>query len=61
LPPVSPPRLLDGLRLRAGVCAYPARTVEGVEVRRSRAKYPKVIKRVGKSPPQYVDWDMEDE
>jgi len=24
-------------------------------------KYPKVTKRVGKSPPQYVDWDEEDD
>jgi len=24
-----------------------------------RGKYPKVTKRVGKSPPQYVDWDAE--
>ena len=26
-----------------------------------RGKYPKVTKRVGASPPQYVDWDREDE
>lgn len=26
-----------------------------------RGKFPKVIKRVGESPPQYVDWDEEDE
>jgi hypothetical protein len=26
-----------------------------------RGKYPKVAKRVGASPPQYVDWDREDE
>lgn len=26
-----------------------------------RGKYPKVTKRMGKSPPQYVDWDEEDE
>jgi hypothetical protein len=25
-----------------------------------RGKYPKVTKRVGKSPPQYVDWDEEE-
>ena len=25
-----------------------------------RGKYPKVIKRMGKSPPQYVDWDEEE-
>ncbi len=24
-------------------------------------KFPKVIKRIGKSPPQYVDWDQEEE
>jgi hypothetical protein len=35
--------------------------VEAIEEKRSRAKFPKVIKRVGKSPPQYVDWDKEDE
>jgi hypothetical protein len=26
-----------------------------------RAKFPKIVKRVGESPPQYVDWDEEDE
>lgn len=26
-----------------------------------RGKYPKVTKRVGQSPPQYVDWDEEEE
>jgi hypothetical protein len=26
-----------------------------------RARYPKVTERVGESPPQYVDWDEEDE
>ena len=26
-----------------------------------RGKYPKVTKRVGASPPQYVDWEKEDE
>jgi hypothetical protein len=26
-----------------------------------RGKFPKVVKRVGKSPPQYVDWDEENE
>jgi hypothetical protein len=31
--------------------------VIGIEEKRGRAKFPKVIKRVGKSPPQYVDWD----
>lgn len=25
-----------------------------------RGKFPKVVKRVGKSPPQYVDWDEEE-
>lgn len=34
--------------------------VEGVEDVVPRGKYPKVTKRVGKSPPQYVDWDEED-
>jgi hypothetical protein len=35
--------------------------VGGVEDKVSRGKFPKVTKRVGKSPPQYVDWDEEDE
>jgi hypothetical protein len=35
--------------------------VEGVEEKAARGKYPRVTKRVGKSPPQYVDWDEEDE
>jgi hypothetical protein len=35
--------------------------VESVEKKVARGKYPRVIKRVGKSPPQYVDWDKEDE
>ncbi|MCI0455636.1 MAG: plasmid pRiA4b ORF-3 family protein [Gemmataceae bacterium] len=35
--------------------------VEGIEDTVPRGKYPKVTKRVGKSPPQYVDWDEEDE
>jgi hypothetical protein len=26
-----------------------------------RGKYPKITKRVGASPPQYADWDDEDE
>ena len=26
-----------------------------------KGKYPKVTKRIGESPPQYVDWDEEDE
>jgi len=34
--------------------------VEGVEAKPPRGKYPRVVKRVGKSPPQYVDLD-EDE
>jgi len=35
--------------------------VEAVEDGVKRGKYPKVAKKVGKSPPQYVDWDEEDE
>jgi hypothetical protein len=35
--------------------------VVAVEEKAARGKFPKVIKRVGKSPPQYVDWDEEDE
>lgn len=26
-----------------------------------KGKYPKVIKRIGQSPPQYIDWEEEDE
>ncbi len=35
--------------------------VEAVEDKTPRGRYPRVTKRVGKSPPQYVDWDEEDE
>lgn len=35
--------------------------VLGIDDQAGHGKYPKVIKRVGKSPPQYVDWDEEDE
>ena len=35
--------------------------VEGIEEKRTRAILPKVINWVGKSPPQYVDWDKENE
>jgi hypothetical protein len=35
--------------------------VEAVEEKAPRGKYPRVTKRVGKSPPQYVDWDKEEE
>jgi hypothetical protein len=34
--------------------------VVSVEELKVSGKYPKVTKRVGKSPPQYVDWDEED-
>ena len=34
--------------------------VVGIEEKAASGKYPKVIKRVGESPPQYVDWDEED-
>jgi len=36
-------------------------TVVNIEEKAGRGNYPKVIKRVGKSPPQYVDWDEEDD
>ena len=35
--------------------------VLAIEEAAARGKFPKVVKRVGKSPPQYVDWDEEDE
>ena len=35
--------------------------VVAIEEMAGRGKSPKVIKRVGESPPQYVDWDEEDE
>jgi hypothetical protein len=35
--------------------------VMAIEEKAVRGKFPKVIKRVGKSPPQYVDWDEEEE
>jgi hypothetical protein len=35
--------------------------VLAVEEQAARGKFPKVVKRVGKSPPQYADWDEEDE
>ena len=31
--------------------------VMDVEEKAGRGKYPKITKRVGESPPQYVDWD----
>jgi hypothetical protein len=34
--------------------------VEGVEDKVPRGKYPRVSKRVGKSPPQYADFDKEE-
>lgn len=33
--------------------------VVDIEEKARRGKYPKVTKRVGKSPPQYIDWDQE--
>jgi hypothetical protein len=27
----------------------------------ARARYPKIVDKIGKSPPQYVDWDEEDD
>ncbi len=35
--------------------------VIAIEEAAVRGKFPKVVKRVGKSPPQYVDWDEENE
>src|SRR5207302_11397543 len=35
--------------------------VEAVEDKVPPGKYPRLTKREGKSPPQYVDWDEEDE
>jgi hypothetical protein len=35
--------------------------VVAVEEKAARGKFPKMVKRVGKSPPQYADWDEEDE
>ncbi len=32
-----------------------------IEEEAGRGNYAKVTKRVGKSPPQYVDWDEEDD
>ncbi len=34
--------------------------VVAIEEKVGRGKYPKVTKRVGKSPPQYVEWDEEE-
>jgi hypothetical protein len=34
--------------------------VVDIEEKAGRGKYPKVTKRVGESPPQYVDWDEEE-
>jgi len=35
--------------------------VVAIEETAGRGKFPKIVKRVGKSPPQYVDWDEVDE
>jgi hypothetical protein len=35
--------------------------VVAIEENVGRERFPKVIKRVGESPPQYVDWDEEEE
>lgn len=35
--------------------------VVAVEDRAARGKFPKVTERIGKSPPQYADWDEEEE
>ena len=34
--------------------------VVAIEETAGRGKFPKVVKRLGESPPQYVDWDEED-
>lgn len=34
--------------------------VLAVDSKVPKGKYPKVVKRIGKSPPQYADWDEED-
>ena len=34
--------------------------VATIEEKVGREKYPKIVKRTGKSPPQYVDWDEEE-
>jgi Plasmid pRiA4b ORF-3-like protein len=34
--------------------------VVAIEGRPTRGKFPKVTKRIGQSPPQYVDWDEEE-
>jgi hypothetical protein len=35
--------------------------VVAIEEVTGRGKFPKIVKRVGESPPQYVDWDEEEE
>lgn len=35
--------------------------VEAIEPAPATSKYPKVIKRLGDSPPQYPDWDEDEE
>ncbi len=35
--------------------------VVAIEAKAGRGKFPKVTKRIGESPPQYVDWDKEEE
>lgn len=35
--------------------------VVGIEERAVRGKLPRIVKRIGQSPPQYVDWDEEEE
>ncbi len=35
--------------------------VIGIKDRVPRGKYPRATKRIGESPPQYTDWDKEDE
>lgn len=34
--------------------------VMDIKEKAARGRYPKVVKRVGQSPPQYVDWDEEE-
>ena len=35
--------------------------VVAIDDKAGRGKFPKVIKRIGESPPQYVNWDEEEE
>jgi len=46
--------------MHRGICVGDLRCQESfLESESSSGKYPKVVKRTGESPPQYVDWDEE--